>query len=97
MIAKGLRQEGYFVDVSCDGQASLERTNSTMYGLIILDVRLPVKNGWAVCHELRERGIQTPILMLTALGSTDHRIKGLDLGADDYLVKPFDLGEHWLA
>jgi two-component system copper resistance phosphate regulon response regulator CusR len=52
-----------------------------------------VKDGWTVCRELRELGIHTPVLMLTAIGSTDDRIKGLDLGADDYLVKPFDLGE----
>ncbi|HWF46026.1 MAG TPA: response regulator transcription factor [Bryobacteraceae bacterium] len=93
MIAKGLRQEGYFVDVANDGQAGLESTDKTPYSLIILDVRLPVKDGWTVCRELRERQIHTPVLMLTALGATDDRIKGLDLGADDYLVKPFDLGE----
>jgi DNA-binding response OmpR family regulator len=93
MIAKGLRQEGYFVDIASDGQSGLENTNRASYNLIILDVRLPVKDGWAVCRELREREIHTPVLMLTALGATDDRIKGLDLGADDYLVKPFDLGE----
>lgn len=93
MIAKGLRQEGYFVDVAHDGQAGLNNAQTTEYGLIILDLRLPVRDGWTVCRELRERGLQTPILMLTAIGSTSDRIKGLDLGADDYLVKPFDLGE----
>lgn len=93
MIAKGLRQEGYFVDIANDGQTGLENTNKASYNLIILDVRLPVKDGWTVCRELREREIHTPVLMLTALGATDDRIKGLDLGADDYLVKPFDLGE----
>src|ERR1700755_976331 len=93
MIAKGLRQEGYFVDLAHDGQTGLESAKLTGYNLIILDVRLPVKDGWNVCRELRERDIQTPVLMLTASGSTDDRIKGLDLGADDYLIKPFDLGE----
>ena len=93
MIAKGLRQEGYFVDLAHDGQTGLESAELTGYNLIILDVRLPVKDGWNVCRELRERDIQTPVLMLTASGSTDDRIKGLDLGADDYLIKPFDLGE----
>ena len=93
LIAKGLRQEGYFVDVANDGEAGLESSERTPYGLIILDVRLPVKDGWTVCRELRKREIQTPVLMLTALGATQDRIQGLDLGADDYLVKPFDLGE----
>jgi two-component system copper resistance phosphate regulon response regulator CusR len=93
MIAKGLRQEGYFVDVASDGQAGLENSARTPYGLIILDVRLPIKDGWTVCRELREREIHTPVLMLTALGGTGDCIKGLDLGADDYLTKPFDLGE----
>lgn len=93
MIAKGLRQEGYFVDIANDGQAGLEKAEGANYSLIILDVRLPVKDGWSVCRELRAREIHTPVMMLTALGATDDRIKGLDLGADDYLVKPFDLGE----
>lgn len=93
MIAKGLRQEGYYVDVANDGQSGLESAERASYNLIILDVRLPVKDGWTVCRELREREAHTPVLMLTALGATDDRIKGLDLGADDYLVKPFDLGE----
>jgi two-component system copper resistance phosphate regulon response regulator CusR len=93
MIAKGLRQESYFVEVAGDGQAALDLARRTAYDLILLDVRLPVKDGWTVCRELRAGGNQTPVLMLTALGSTDDRIHGLDLGADDYLVKPFDLGE----
>lgn len=93
LTAKGLRQEGYFVDIAGDGQAGLESAEKADYDLIILDVRLPAKDGWTVCGELRERGIHTPVLMLTALGATQDRIKGLDLGADDYLVKPFDLEE----
>jgi len=93
MVAKGLRQEGYFVDVANDGQAGLDHVEKAAYNLIILDVRLPVKDGWTVCQEIRERGIHTPVLMLTALGATEDRIRGLDIGADDYLVKPFDLGE----
>jgi two-component system copper resistance phosphate regulon response regulator CusR len=93
MIAKGLRQESYLVDVAGEGEEGLESALQHAYDLIVLDVRLPVKDGWTVCRELRERGIQIPVLMLTASGSTEERIKGLDLGADDYLVKPFDLGE----
>ncbi len=93
MLGKGLQQEGYFVDIAHDGQAGLDNAARTAYNLIILDVRLPIKDGWTVCRELREDGIQTPVLMLTAIGSTQDRVKGLDLGADDYLIKPFDFGE----
>jgi len=93
LVAKGLRQEGYSVDVAHDGQSGLDKAEKAEYDLIILDVRLPVKDGWTVCQELRGRETHTPVLMLTAIGSTEDKIKGLDLGADDYLVKPFDLDE----
>ena len=93
MIAKGLRQESQAVDVASDGQSGLEKALSHPYDLIILDIRLPIKDGWTVCRELREAGLQTPILMLTASGAYEDRVKGLDLGADDYLVKPFDINE----
>jgi two-component system, OmpR family, copper resistance phosphate regulon response regulator CusR len=93
MIAKALRQEFYGVDVAGDGEAGVEKALSHVYDLIILDVRLPLKDGWTVCREVRQEGLQTPLLMLTASGATEDRIKGLDLGADDYLVKPFDIGE----
>jgi DNA-binding response OmpR family regulator len=93
MIAKGLRQESYAVDVAADGHSAFEKAVSHFYDLIILDIRLPLKDGWTVCRELRQTGLQTPVLMLTASASTDDRIKGLDLGADDYLAKPFDVGE----
>ena len=93
MIAKGLRQEAYAVDIAAEGRSAVEKALSHLYDLIILDIRLPIKDGWAVCSELREAGLESPILMLTASSSTGDRIKGLDLGADDYLVKPFDIGE----
>ncbi|MDQ2843895.1 MAG: response regulator transcription factor [Acidobacteriota bacterium] len=93
MIAKGLRQEAYHVDVAFDGQEGFEKGIAFSYDLTIVDIRLPSKDGWTVCRELREQGVQTPILILTASGETEDRIQGLDLGADDYLVKPFDLGE----
>ncbi len=93
MIAKGLRQEAYTVDTASDGQVGLEKALSQAYDLIVLDVRLPLKDGWAVCREVRQAGVQIPILMLTASSATEDRIKGLDIGADDYLVKPFDVGE----
>lgn len=93
MIAKGLRQESYAVDIASDGVSATEKALSQMYDLLVLDLRLPLKDGWTVCRELRAAGLQAPILMLTASGSTGDRIKGLDLGADDYLVKPFEIGE----
>jgi DNA-binding response OmpR family regulator len=93
MLAKGLRQESYAVDTALDGQAGIDKALAHIYDLIILDVRLPVKDGITVCCELRATGLQIPILMLTASSAIQDRIKGLDSGADDYLVKPFDVGE----
>jgi DNA-binding response OmpR family regulator len=93
MIAKGLRQQSHAVDLARDGQCGLEKALSQSYDLIILDIRLPVKDGWTVCRELRKSGFQAPILILTASGAYVDRVKGLDLGADDYLVKPFDIDE----
>ena len=95
MIAKGLRQESQAVDVASYGQSGLEKALSHPYDLIILDIRLPIKDGWTVCRELREALLQTPILMLTASGAYEDRVKGRDSapGADDYLVKPFDINE----
>ncbi len=93
LIGKALKQEGYSVDSAGDGQTGLEKALAHVYDLVILDNRLPVKDGWSVCRELRETGQTTPVLMLTASGASEDRVKGLDLGADDYLVKPFDLNE----
>lgn len=93
VMEKALRRENYKVDHAPDGQTGIDAAFSAPYDAIILDVRLPVKNGWEVCSEFRSRGLQTPVLMLTASGAIEDRIKGLDLGADDYLAKPFDLGE----
>ncbi len=92
-LAKGLRQESYAVDTAPDGQSGVEKALSHLYDLVILDLRLPLKDGWAVCSELRAAGLQIPLLMLTASSAIEDRIKGLDSGADDYLVKPFDIGE----
>jgi heavy metal response regulator len=92
-IAKGLRENAYAIDTAADGEAALFQASVNEYDLIILDVMLPRKNGLEVCRELREKNIKTPILMLTARDAVEDRIKGLDSGADDYLIKPFAFDE----
>ncbi len=92
-IARGLREAGYEVDEAGDGLQAESRAAAGGYGCVILDVLLPGRDGIAVCRELRSRDDWVPVLMLTALDGVDHRIAGLDAGADDYLPKPFDFGE----
>jgi two-component system, OmpR family, copper resistance phosphate regulon response regulator CusR len=92
-IARGLREESYAVDVVADGEQALYAASVNPYDLIILDVMLPVKDGYAVCRELRAAGYRGPVLMLTARDAVDDRVAGLDSGADDYLTKPFDFKE----
>ena len=92
-LAKGLREQSYAVDVARDGEAAVYLAAVNEYDLIVLDVMLPVKDGHTVCRELRGAGARVPILMLTARGSVDDRVAGLDSGADDYLTKPFDFKE----
>ena len=92
-VAKGLREQSYAVDIARDGEEALYQAAVNSYDLFLLDVLLPAKDGHAVCRELRASGVRTPILMLTALGSVDDRVTGLDCGADDYLIKPFDFKE----
>jgi two-component system copper resistance phosphate regulon response regulator CusR len=93
VIAKGLREQAYAVDVAPDGDAALFQVGTTDYDAVVLDVMLPIKDGFAVCRTIRESGQTVPILMVTARDAVDARIEGLDCGADDYLVKPFDFGE----
>jgi two-component system, OmpR family, copper resistance phosphate regulon response regulator CusR len=93
MLAKGLREQSYAVDIAADGEAALYQLNIYDYDLMVLDVMLPHKDGLQVCRELRGLGLSTPVLMLTARDAVDDRIAGLDAGADDYLIKPFDFGE----
>jgi two-component system, OmpR family, alkaline phosphatase synthesis response regulator PhoP len=88
-----LLAEGYAVDRAGDGDTALQLGSSGQYDLIVLDVALPGKNGFDVCRDLRQRGVNTPILMLTARGQVIDRVLGLKLGADDYLTKPFDMLE----
>ena len=92
-VAKGLRENSYAVDTARDGEAGLYQTAINDYDVIILDVMLPKKDGFAVCRELREKNIKTPVLMLTARDAVEDKITGLDLGADDYLTKPFAFNE----
>src|SRR5258708_5245431 len=93
VLAKGLREQTYAVDLSADGDNAIFQAGRTDYDAIILDVMLPQKDGFAVCRTLRDAGCATPILMVTARDAVEARIEGLDCGADDYLVKPFDFGE----
>src|SRR6266700_219490 len=92
-LAKGLREAGFVVDLARDGETGLERGRATRFDLLIVDVMLPNKNGWEVVADLRRDGIRTPILFLTARDSVRDRVRGLELGADDYLIKPFAFPE----
>lgn len=93
LLARGLREQSYAVDIAGDGTSALSKAAVNFYDLVILDIMLPGIHGLEVCQELRNRGFASPILMLTALDEPEDRIAGLDLGADDYLGKPFDFGE----
>jgi two-component system OmpR family response regulator len=93
LIRKGLREEGLLADVAVRGEDALWMAESTPYDAIVLDVMLPGIDGFDTCKRLREGGVQTPVLMLTARDAVEDRISGLDTGADDYLTKPFDFGE----
>ena len=93
MMAKGLREQTYAVDIAQDGEGALYQANVNDYDLIILDIMLPGKDGFEVCRELRAAGSPVPVLMVTARGTIDDRVGGLDIGADDYLTKPFDFRE----
>lgn len=93
LLANGLREMAYAVDVAHDGITAIEKAYCNAYDLVVLDLMLPGKNGYAVCRELRASGNTLPILMLTAQDRVDQKISGLDSGADDYLTKPFDLAE----
>jgi DNA-binding response OmpR family regulator len=92
-VAKGLREQAYAVDVSDNGDDALYQAAINTYDLIILDVMIPGKDGFAVCRELRKSGQKAPIMMLTARDAVEDRIAGLDHGADDYLTKPFEFRE----
>src|SRR4029434_10231075 len=92
-IERGLKEERFAVDVAPDGEEGLFRAQSNDYDLIVLDVLMPKKDGVQVLRELRAAKVRTRVLMLTARDSVDDRVRGLDAGADDYLVKPFAFAE----
>ena len=92
-LKKGLEEECYVVDYSTNGDEGLYLASVHTYDLILLDIMLPIKDGMEVCKTLRKNNIQTPVIMLTAKDSIEDKIKGLDIGANDYLAKPFSFAE----
>ena len=92
-LKKGLMENGFVVDVAVNGEDGLHLALTGNYDLIVLDVMLPDRDGWSIIAELRRNGKQTPVLFLTARDAVQDRVKGLELGADDYLVKPFAFSE----
>jgi DNA-binding response OmpR family regulator len=93
ILEKSLKLEHYSVDTVFDGESGLDKALKNNYDLIVLDIMLPKKDGIEVCKELRQHQVQTPIIMLTARGTVEDRVLGLNIGADDYLVKPFGINE----
>ena len=92
-LAKGLREAGFGVDLAADGEAGLAAARASTFDLLIVDIMLPKKDGWALVQELRAAKMQTPVIFLTARDSVPDRVKGLEIGADDYVVKPFAFSE----
>jgi DNA-binding response OmpR family regulator len=92
-ISKGLQEKGFQTQIAYDGKMGLKFYQNGGFDLILLDLNLPVMNGYEVCEKVRETDGQTPIIMLTALGETEDKLEGFEKGADDYLVKPFDFRE----
>ncbi len=92
-LKRGLEEEHYAADAVTDGRDAVDYALATGYDAIVLDVMLPGLDGFTVCRRLRERGVKSPVLMLTALSEVDQRVRGLDSGADDYLTKPFAFRE----
>src|SRR5262249_4013899 len=92
-LQKGLTQNAFVVDVAHDGDMGLLLASTREYDVILLDIMLPRRDGWTVLHDLRERGRTTPVICLTARDPVEDRVRGLEQGADDYLVKPFSFSE----
>src|ERR1700730_898125 len=92
-LKKGLSENGFTVDVASDGSEGSQLACAGAYALIVLDVMLPRQDGWAILGQLRGAGVMTPVLFLTARDRVEDRVKGLEMGADDYLVKPYAFPE----
>src|SRR6202158_1512747 len=92
-LKKGLTESGFVVDVASDGQAGLHQALDNAYDVIVCDVMLPRVDGWSILSRLREGAVAVPVILLTARDAVPDRVKGLELGADDYLVKPFAFSE----
>ncbi len=92
-LSDRLQREGYDVECAADGEAGVQRATHEPFDLILLDIMLPRRNGFDVCRDIRQAGLATPILMLTARGQTADKVVGLKIGADDYVTKPFDMLE----
>jgi len=92
-LAKGLREAGFDVAVARDGETGFNFARTSKFNLLIVDIMIPKRDGWTVVKEVREAGVQTPVIFLTARDSVRDRVKGLELGADDYVVKPFAFSE----
>jgi len=92
-LAKGLREAGFRAQIARDGEAGLDAARAGQFDLLIVDIMLPKKDGWTLVKELRAAGVATPVIFLTARDSVRDRVKGLELGADDYVLKPFAFSE----
>ena len=92
-LRRGLSESGFAVDVAERGDDGLDLASKGQYDIVVLDIMLPERDGWSVLQELRRSGNQTPVLILTARDAVEDRVKGLEQGADDYLVKPFAFSE----
>src|SRR5512147_2388122 len=93
LMKKGLEENGFTIDLSSDGEEGLYLAESYSYDAILLDLMLPGRDGISILKSLRSKKIDVPVLVVTARGELEDRIKGLDIGADDYIAKPFDLAE----
>lgn len=92
-VKLGLEENGYFVDIAFDGAIGKQMFDAGDFDMVILDINLPYKNGLELCREIRNSNMKIPVLMLTALGTTEDKLSGFDSGADDYLLKPFEFRE----
>ena len=93
VLKKQFEDAGFYIEIAYDGYAGKQLAENNQYNLIILDINLPLLNGYELCKEIRKTNSKVPIIMLTALGTTDNKVTGFDVGADDYVLKPFDFRE----